>query len=182
MGALLTYASGTPDPGSCRDKSASDAKRSKLHPYLNRVPGQPLFLQDLNCHCFDPTKTLVLNPAAWANPAPGTWGTSPAYYNDYRSQRHPTENFNFGRTFKIREAMSLSVRAEFVNIFNRTVLPAPSSTTPLTAPTCYLSGNSGRTRAPARLGATYASGFGFEQTALIGGGTRTGQLVARFRF
>jgi hypothetical protein len=39
-----------------------------------RVPGQPLFLQDLNCHCFDPNTTIVLNPAAWANPAPGQYG------------------------------------------------------------------------------------------------------------
>ena len=60
----------------------------------------------------------MLNQAAWASPAPGAWGTSPAYYSDYRSQRHPTENFNVGRTFRIREAMSLSVQAEFVNIFN----------------------------------------------------------------
>ena len=91
------------------------------------------------------------------------------------------KNFNVGRTIKIHEAMELSLRAEFVNIFNRTVLPAPSSTTPLTAPTCFVSGNSGATGA-CQPGATIASGFGFEQTALIGGGTRTGQIVARFRF
>ena len=148
---------------------------------MNRVPGQALFLQDLNCHCFDPTKTLVLNPAAWVSPAPGTWGTSPAYYNDFRYERHPTENFNVGRTFRIRESMSLSVRGEFVNIFNRTVLPNPSATTPLTAPTCFVSGTSGATGA-CSAGATVASGFGFEQTAAIAGGTRTGQIVARFVF
>jgi hypothetical protein len=129
---------------------------------------------------------LVLNPAAWASPAPGTWGTSAAFYNDYRAQRHPTENFNFGRTFRIRDEqngaqMSLSIRAEFVNIFNRTVLPSPSSTAPLTAATCFLSGVSGATGA-CSPGATIASGFGFEQTANIAGGVRSGQLVARFRF
>jgi hypothetical protein len=148
---------------------------------MDRVPGQPLFLQNLNCHCFDPTKTLVLNPAAWASPAPGTFGTSPAYYNDYRAQRHPTENLSVGRQFRIHEAISLSVRAEFVNIFNRTVLPAPSSTAPLTPATCFLSGTSGPTGA-CTSGATLASGFGFEQTAGITGGTRTGQLVARLVF
>ena len=78
--------------------------------------------------------------------------------------------------------MSFAVRAEFVNIFNRTVLPAPSALAPLTAPTCFASGNSGATTATCPAGATYASGFGFEQTALIAGGTRTGQIVARFRF
>jgi hypothetical protein len=179
-GALLTYASGTPIlvPASANLLNTETFQTSS---FLNRVPGQPLFLQDLNCHCFDPTKTLVLNPAAWANPAPGTWGTSAAYYNDYRAQRKPTENFNFGRTFKIREAMNLSIRAEFVNIFNRTVLPAPSSTAPLTPATCFLSGTSGPTGA-CNPGATVASGFGFEQTAGLATGQRTGQIVARFRF
>ncbi len=181
MGALLTYASGTPIavPGASANLLSTETFETAS--YLNRVPGQPLFLQNLNCHCFDPTKTFVLNPAAWALPAPGTWGTSPAYYNDYRSQRHPTENFNFGRTFSIRESMSLSVRMEFVNIFNRTVLPAPSSTTPLTAPTCFASGNTGAT-GTCTPGATIASAYGVEQTAARAGGTRTGQIVARFRF
>jgi hypothetical protein len=180
MGALLTYASGTPIlvPASTNQLSSQTFLTTS---YLNRDPTAPLFLQDLNCHCFDPTKTLVLNPAAWVSPPAGTYGTSPAYYNDYRSQRHPTENFNVGRTFRIREAMSLSVRAEFANIFNRTVLPAPSSTTPLTAPTCFLSGVSGPTGA-CSSGAAYASGFGVESTLGITGGTRTGQIVARLRF
>ena len=179
-GALLTYASGAPIlvPASTNLLNTDTFLSTS---YMNRVPGQPLFLQDLNCHCFDPTKTLVLNPAAWASPPPGTWGTSAAYYNDYRAQRHPTENFNIGRQFRIREAMSLSVRAEFVNIFNRTVLPAPSSAAPLTPATCFLSGTSGATGA-CQPGATIASGFGFEQTAAIAGGTRTGQIVARFVF
>ena len=97
------------------------------------------------------------------------------------------ENFNFGRNFQIRERFSFSIRAEFVNIFNRTVLPNPTAgnatgaATPLTAPTCFLSGVTGATGA-CQTGATYASGFGFDQTAGIGGMTRTGQLVARFRF
>jgi hypothetical protein len=180
-GALLTYASGTPIlvPASTNNLNTQTFLTTS---YLNRVPGVPLFLQDLNCHCFDPTKTLVLNPAAWVSPPPGTYGTSPAYYGDYRSQRHPTENFNVGRTFRIRESISLSVRAEFVNIFNRTVLPAPSSTTPLTPPTCFVSGISGATGGCTTTGATIASGFGFIQTAAISGGARTGQIVARLRF
>jgi hypothetical protein len=181
-GALLTYASGTPILVPTSSNNLNTSYFLPTASYLNRVPGVPLFLQDLNCHCFDPTKTLVLNPDAWVAPAFGTYSSSAAYYNDYRSQRHPTENFNIGRTFKIREAMSLSLRAEFVNIFNRTSLPAPSSGTPLTAPTCFASGNSGAQTSTCPAGATYASGFGFEQTALIGGGTRTGQIVARFRF
>ena len=180
-GALLTYASGTPILVPASTNNLNTSYFLPTASYLNRVPGVPLFLQDLNCHCFDPTKTLVLNPAAWVNSAPGTYSSSAAYYSDYRFQRRPTENFNIGRTFRIREAMSFSVRAEFVNIFNRTVLPAPSSTTPLTAPTCFVSGISGPSGA-CSPGATIASGFGFEQTAGLATGQRTGQIVARFRF
>jgi hypothetical protein len=180
-GGLFTYASGALILVPSASANLLSTETFETNSYLNRVPGQPLFLQDPNCHCFDPTKTLVLNPAAWALPAAGTWGNSPAYYNDYRYQRHPTENFSVGRQFRIHEAISLNIRAEFVNIFNRTVLPNPSSTTPLTPSTCFVSGVSGATGA-CSPGATIASGFGFIQTAAIPGGTRTGQIVARFVF
>jgi hypothetical protein len=179
-GALATYASGTPIlvPASANLLNTDTFESAS---YLNRVPGVPLFLKDLNCHCFDPTKTLVLNAAAWTSPAPGTFGTSPAYYSDYRSERHPVENFSVGRTFRIREQMNLTVRAEFINIFNRTVLPAPSATSPLTSATCFVSGNNGPTGA-CQSGATIASGFGFMQTANITGTPRQGQIAVRFRF
>jgi hypothetical protein len=179
VGALFTYASGTPIlvPTST-NQLTNQLFRST---FMNRNPGVPLFLADVNCHCYDPTKTLVLNPAAWSDPPAGTFGTSTAFYNDYRNQRHPVENFNMGRNFTFKERFTFSVRAEFVNMFNRTVLPSPSATTPLTAATCFLTGTQGATGA-CQPGATYASGFGFMQTSNIGGGTRTGQLVARFRF
>ena len=101
-----------------------------------RLPGQPLFKVDMNCHCFDPNKEFALNPGAWADPAPGTFGTAAAYYSDYRYQRQPQENFAFGRTFRIGEkGMSFNIRAEFSNIFNRSRLPAtatnPTSTNAL---------------------------------------------------
>jgi hypothetical protein len=180
-GALLTYASGTPILVPANLTASLSALTFGTTSYLNRVPGVPLFLQDINCHCFDPTKTLVLNPAAWVAPPAGTYSPSPAYYNDFRAQRHPTENFNMGRSFRIRESMSFSVRAEFVNIFNRTSLPAPSSATPLTAPTCFVSGVTGPTTTCAAGGA-YSSGYGVMSTFNILGGVRTGQIVARFRF
>ena len=101
--------------------------------------GQPLYLKDLNCHCFDPNTTFVLNPAAWTNPAPGQYG-GPSYYGDFRGERRPTENFGVGRRFRIKERVNLSVRAEFNNIFNRTYLNNPAvggvGISPQTAPTC----------------------------------------------
>jgi len=187
-GAFFTYASGTPILVPTSTNSLNTSYFLPTTSFMNRVPGAPLFLQDLNCHCFDPTKTLVLNPNAWVNSPAGTYGTSAAYYSDYRAQRKPTENFNIGRNFRIRESMSFSIRAEFVNIFNRTALPnpnpgsGPGAISPLTAPTCFASGVTGTTTTSCPAGATYASGFGFEQTAALNAGQRTGQIVARFRF
>jgi len=137
----LQYASGFP--------LQTPLANSNLNSYLfqgqsfaNRVPGQPLFATnwvdksgithtdpiDLNCHCYDPNKTFVLNPAAWTDPAKGQFGASAAYYNDYRTQRRPRENMNLGRTFKVKERMEFSLRMEFTNVFNRAYWGDPSGT------------------------------------------------------
>jgi hypothetical protein len=107
-----------------------------------RVVGQPLYLKDLNCHCINPWTDQVLNPNAWTNPTStgqpdytlnnsggsltGVFGPS-AMYGDFRGPRHPTENFNLGRNFRIKERMNLQIRAEFTNVFNRVFLGNPSA-------------------------------------------------------
>ena len=141
LGTFLNYSSGLP--------IAAPAAQNQLATLLfrgtfaNRVAGQPLFSQDLNCHCFDPNKDFVLNPSAWSQPAAGQWGTSAAYYNDYRFQRRPSENMAFGRTFRVKERATLNVRLEFNNIFNRMRLPNPSVAGNFaTAPTKFTTGTS----------------------------------------
>ena len=167
IGTLLRYASGLP--------IASPTSTNGLATYLfqstlfNRVPGVPLFTQDLNCHCFDPSTTFVLNPAAWSNPAAGQWGTAAAYYSDYRYQRRPVENISLGRTFRIKERTSLQIRAEFTNIFNRTEPNNPTATNALATQT---RNNVGQTTA----------GFGYISTGTVFAAPRQGQLVARFQF
>ena len=147
-----------------------------------RVPGKPLYLHDPNCHCFDPNTTIVLNPAAWADPAPGQYGGA-YYYPDFRGERRPVENLAIGRTFQIRERVSLSVRAEFQNIFNRTYLNNPSISgfgiSPQTAPVCKLPGGGNGACQP---GLQLVSGFGAIDTSTVLYQPRTGQLVARFQF
>jgi hypothetical protein len=164
--AILRYSSGMPIglPGS-QNALASLLFRGTR---MNRVEGQPLFLKDLNCHCFDPYKDLVLNPAAWKDAAAGEWGVAAAYYNDYRQQRRPDEQLSLGRTFRIREGISLQFRGEFFNAFNRTVFAAPSSGNP-TASTTTTAG----------LG--LSGGFGFIN-GLNSGTPRNGQVIIRLGF
>jgi len=144
--------------------------------------GQPLYLQNLNCHCFNPNTTIVLNPAAWTNPAPGQYGGA-TYYSDYRGQRRPTENFGVGRQFRIKEKVTLNVRAEFTNIFNRTYFnnPTVSGTgiSPQTAPTCKTASGSNGACSP---GEQIVSGFGSINTSTLLYPPRTGQIVAKFSF
>jgi hypothetical protein len=128
IGAFLQYASGFP----LAVPSAQTALNNILFQgasFANRVPGQKLFTVDLNCHCYDPNKTFVLNKDAWVDPPAGQFGSSAAYYSDYRTQRRPMENLNFGRTFRIGGGDSkktVSLRMEFTNIFNRAYWSDPS--------------------------------------------------------
>src|SRR5579871_2672347 len=152
---------------------------------VDRVPGQPLFTVDLNCHCFDPNTTFVLNPKAWVNPPLGQFGTANAYYSDYRQQRHPQESVSLGRSFRIKERATFSIRAEFTNILNRTGLNSPTSTNAFATQTRNAAGQT-------------TGGFGWISPAAVGGAAsnpaaasaatfatpppRQGTLVARFQF
>lgn len=168
FGGILRYASGVP----IRVPQAQSNINSLLFrggTNANRVPGEPLFLKDLNCHCFDPNKELVLNPRAWSNSAPGEWGTAASYYTDYRTARRPDEQLSLGRSFRIREKMAFSVRAEFFNVFNRTFLNNPDSTNAQATPVFSSSG-------------MVTSGFGRVNTNTTFLPPRSGQIVARFQF
>jgi Carboxypeptidase regulatory-like domain len=157
--------------------------------FYNRVPGQPLFLVNPNGH-FDPTEQLALNPKAWTDAAPGTFGVSAPYYNDFRWQRQPAESLGVGRIFRIKEAFSLQVRAEFTNIFNRLFYAQPadgiglfgsSFNSPATA--------TSRSNTLGNEANLLSGGYGYvswtqggAQAAVPPPPPRAGQLVARFTF
>jgi hypothetical protein len=63
IGGLLRYSSGAllPVPTTLNQINNQTFQPATV---MSRVPGQPLFLKDLNCGCIDPRKDLVLNPAA----------------------------------------------------------------------------------------------------------------------
>jgi len=189
-GTFLQYASGFPlQVPNANQTPSLNGYLFQGNSFANRVPGQPLFTVDPNCHCYDPNKTFLLNPKAWADPPVGQFGVSPAYYNDYRSQRRPQENMNIGRTFKIREGMAFNLRFEVTNVFNRSYWNNPSGTNLTNAhldcsgpaaqapSTCYDS--KGNTNAGfGRLVTTGVTAFGTTANLL----PRQGLLVGRFTF
>jgi hypothetical protein len=122
----LQYSSGLPIPAP--PATTSLANQLFQPTVANRVPGVDLYTHDINCHCFDPSTTFILNPAAWANPGPGQFGTGALFYSDYRYARHPIENIGIGRVFRYRERFTLELRVDFSNIFNRTYLNNPTAT------------------------------------------------------
>jgi hypothetical protein len=160
LGGIFSVASGLPIkvPSSTNNLSQLTFQST----FVNRVPGIPPFLVNPNSH-LDPNTAVVLNAAAWVDPGLGNWGTAAAYYSDYRWRRLHDEEANLAKTFIIKERVRFQVRAEFFNVFNRTVLNASSSgniTTPQTVP---------------------VNGFGRLNPASVGA-PRTGQLVARITF
>jgi len=172
---VLRYGSGLPitTPASVNQLAALlGSGRGTLY---NRIPGQPLYTQDINCKCFNPASTLVLNPGAWQDPGAGNFGTAAARYSDYSGARRPSENINFGRIFRLNESgrMQIQIRAEFTNMFNRWTWPNPTGTpgTPVTHAN------------PADPNSAITGGYGFIN--LVGGAgatPRSGQMVARFTF
>ncbi|HEY6341713.1 MAG TPA: TonB-dependent receptor [Bryobacteraceae bacterium] len=193
--AALRYQSGQilPSPPSLNNLLSNLGRGPSNNPalwgggytFLNRVPGQPLFLTDPNSH-FDPTKTLVLNPAAWVEPAYGTFGASAPYFNDFRWQRQPSENMGFGRIFrpvKNHEAMTLQVRAEFVNIFNRLFYSTPQDGAGFLVTTGSIATLTAHANTLGSTTGLLSAGYGYVNW-LNGAGDlpRSGQLIARFTF
>ena len=167
LGGILAYSSGVPVPvPTAQNNLSADVFQST---YANRVPGVPLFLKNLNCHCINPYSDLVLNPAAWTQPAAGQFGTAAEFYNDYRYERRPNESMSVGRIFKIRENMTFQLRAEFFNVFNRTYLNNPTATNSIASTTNNAQGQ-------------LTSGFGYINPGSVQNNPRNGQIVARFRF
>jgi hypothetical protein len=193
IGAAVQYASGMP----LAPPTASTANNLGTSQMV-RVAGQPLYLKDLNCGCINPYVDQVLNPKAWANPVAGTFGPGPSgaaglYYSDFRQARRPQENLNIGRNFVINRErnLSLQIRAEFVNIFNRMQLGNPSTASPYSATNAYLP--------PTVVNGRITGGFGgyalggipinglpsFTQNGIVGNlyqQPRQGTLIARFTF
>ncbi|HEV8414478.1 MAG TPA: carboxypeptidase regulatory-like domain-containing protein [Bryobacteraceae bacterium] len=166
VGGILKYASGFPIPVPGAQNNLGTVLFQNT--YANRVPGQPLFLKDLNSH-LDPRSDFVLNPLAWTDPAAGQWGVSAPFYSDYRYQRRPSEAMNFGRNFQVGERLTFQARVEFTNVLNRAQAANPTVTN---AKATQVRGS----------GASPNTGFGAINYTVTGQAPRQGQMVLRMTF
>jgi len=141
--------------------------------WANRVPGQKLFLHSLNDHNVNPRTTFFLNPAAWANPAAGTYANSKPYYGNFRGPRTPNEQLGVGKVIPIKESLQFSLRADFFNVFNRWVYPWLNGGSPFSTPAYGPDGS-------------ITNGFGYFGDGISGAGgnfaPRSGEFVARIQF
>jgi hypothetical protein len=147
-----------------------------------RVSGQPLYTAGVNINdhsTFNPYSTQVLNPLAWqACPTNSVCPAASTLYKDFKGPRVPSENANLGRHFRVGKEgkYDFYIRAEFVNVFNRTYFGNPITTNPQNKLT-YGAGN----------GTILTGGFGVinayvQPNTAYGFAGRTGTLIARFQF
>ena len=124
---------------------------------------------NVNCRCFDPTKTQVLNPLAWTNIPDGQWANDFSAIRSFRGIRYPAESGNISRNFRIKEGINLNIRVEFQNAFNRIRLPQVTSAANFNA-------------APTTQNGLFNGGFGTIVPISGTTGARTGLFVGRITF
>ena len=142
--------------------------------YDGKVHSDPI---DINCHCFDPTKNVVLNSAAWSNIPNGTWGAQQTTIRQFRGIRQPQENLNLSRNFRLKERVTLHLRVEFQNAFNRMRLPQPV----VTGTGISYAATQQKFTSGANAG-LYSGGFGTIVPTSGTAGSRTGTMIARITF
>ena len=168
VSGIFRYASGEPIPVPAAQNNL--AQLLFRGSFANRVSGVPLFTKDLNCGCIDAKRDFVLNPAAWSDPAPGTFGQSAPFFGDYRFARVYDESMSFGKLTRFREKMSFEFRVEFFNIFNRVRLNGPDN------------GNALATQQRNATTGETISGFGRINFSGTASAVRSGQVALRLRF
>jgi hypothetical protein len=95
---------------------------------LTVAPGQTPNLVDLNPYAGNQTVSQWVNPAAFAMPAPGTYGN--LGYNNMKGPGVFQFNMALSRTFPIRERKTIQLRAEAFNLPNH-LNPSTPNTSPL---------------------------------------------------
>ena len=119
------------------------------------------------------------NPAAFAQPAPGTFGNEGR--NSLVGPRLTVMNLSLGKQFHFGERFGLEVRADFVNALNHPSFQAPHSDI---GSACVVAGGAAIPCGTSNFGIidSSAPGFGPGNHNGIAVAPRSGQLSARFTF
>jgi hypothetical protein len=119
------------------------------------------------------------NPAAFAQPAPGTFGNEGR--NSLVGPRLTVMNLSLGKQFHFGERFGLELRADFVNALNHPSFQAPHSDI---GSACVVAGGAAIACGTSNFGIIDASapGFGPGNHNGIAVAPRSGQLSARFTF
>lgn len=75
---------------------------------------------------FNPAADLYLNPAAFAAPAPFTFGDSPRLFSQVRAFGTISWNVALLKTIPIKEHVNFTLRPEFFNVLNNVNFSAPT--------------------------------------------------------
>lgn len=76
---------------------------------------------------FDPATDRYINPAAFSVPSAYSFGTAARSYTDLRAPNMYNESWGAIKRTALTERLNLTFRAEFFNVFNRTVFAAPAA-------------------------------------------------------
>jgi hypothetical protein len=95
--------------------------------YPDRVPGvsprSNISLSNFNVFGGD----SYINPAAFSNPAPQTFGNAPRTWGNLRTPASYNEDFALSKKTYIGERFNIEFRAEAFNLLNRVVLAVPTT-------------------------------------------------------
>jgi hypothetical protein len=135
--SILSYSSGQPTEvyGPCGG-TAGDVLFAGCHftgaARVNVIPGVPETNKSSN---FNPDTTPFWNPAAFAQPAPFTFGDEPRSLSNARGFGGRNEDFTLGKKTRLfGEKAVVDFRAEFFNIFNRHIYQAVSGSPQINSP------------------------------------------------
>jgi hypothetical protein len=93
----------------------------------NIVPGVNPLAGTASCGSFNPSTNLALNPAAFADPAPFSFGNAPLRTGQLRSCGYTTENLALSKRIPLKERLNLEIGGEFFNLFNLHYWGAPNT-------------------------------------------------------
>jgi hypothetical protein len=77
---------------------------------------------------FDPNKDFYFNPAAWSDPGPVNFGSSPRRDGDVRGFPLYSEDINVFKVFRLPDDMNIRFQTSIGNLFNRTFFCDPGNT------------------------------------------------------